>query len=127
LALNQPYRFCHSSVFLIKKFDRFQFFQKEKNMPPIVLDIFSFLGFLLRAFGFLLFGFGGGRFMLDAYQKANWQLQIALALGFFGLLIGLTDFSSPGSAGAFALGAGIAFLMSGMAKKDASEEDVKKK
>ena len=92
-------------------------------MPPIVSEIFSFLGFLLRAFGFLLFGFGGGRFMLDAFQKANWQLQIALALGFFGLLIGLTDFSSPGSAGAFALGAGVAFLMSGMAKKKEDGEE----
>jgi hypothetical protein len=104
-----------------------QFIQKEKNMPPIVPQVFSFLGFLLRAFGFLLFGFGGGRFMLDAFQKANWQLQIALVLGFFGLLIGLTDFSSPGSAGAFALGAGIAFFMSGAGKKDNAEEDVKKK
>jgi hypothetical protein len=86
-------------------------------MPTIIFDIFSFLGFLLRAFGFLLFGFGSGRFVLDAYQKANWQLQIALVLGFFGLLIGLTDFASPGSAGAFALGAGIAFFMSGSSKK----------
>ena len=96
-------------------------------MPPIVSEIFSFIGFLLRAFGFLLFGFGGGRFMLDAFQKANWQLQVALALGFFGLLVGLTKFSSPGSAGAFALGAGIAFLMSGMAKKEDGEEAAKKK
>jgi hypothetical protein len=96
-------------------------------MPPIVPEIFGFLGFLLRALGFLLFGFGSGRFMLDAFQKANWQLQIALALGFFGLLIGLTDFSSPGSAGSFALGAGIAFLMSGMAKKDPGEDNAKKK
>ena len=37
-------------------------------------------------------------------------MQIALALGFFGLLIGLTDFASAGSAGAFALGAGISML-----------------
>jgi len=95
-------------------------------MPLIISEIFSFLGFLLRALGFLLVGFGGGRFVLDAYQKANWQLQIALVLGFFGLLIGLTDFSSPGSAGAFALGAGIAFLMSGMPKKkDDGEADAK--
>jgi len=82
-------------------------------MPPIVSEIFTFLGFLLRALGFLLFGFGAGRFLLDAFPKAVWQLQIALALGFFGLLIALTDFSSPGSAGAFALGAGVAFFMAG--------------
>lgn len=91
-------------------------------MDPIVNEIFALLGFLLRAFGFLLFGFGGGRFTLDAYQKANWQLQIALALGFFALLIGLTKYSSPGSAGAFALGSAIAFFMSGMAKKEKEEE-----
>ena len=92
-------------------------------MPPIVSEIFSFLGFLLRAFGFLLLGFGAARFMLDSYQKASWQVQVALVLGFFGLIIGLTEFSSPGSAGAFALGGGAAFMMSGMPKKkDDSEE-----
>lgn len=90
-------------------------------MDPIVNEIFALLGFLLRALGFLLFGFGGGRFMLGAYQKASWQLQIALALGFFALLAALTKFASPGSAGAFALGAAIAFLMSGMAKKEDDE------
>jgi hypothetical protein len=96
-------------------------------MPPIISEIFGFLGFLLRVFGFLLFGFASGRFLMEAYQKANWQLQIALVLGFFLLLIGLTNFSTPGAAGAFALGAGIAYLMAGMAKKDDSQEDIKKK
>jgi hypothetical protein len=95
-------------------------------MPPIVSEIFSFLGFLLRAFGFLLVGFGGGRFMLDAFQKANWQLQIALALGFFALLAALTKFSTPGSVGAFALGAGIAFFMSGRKDKNEDDEGMKK-
>ena len=93
-------------------------------MPPIVSEIFTFLGFLLRAFGFLLFGFGAGRFVLESYPKATWQVQIALVLGFFGLLVGLTDFSSPGSAGAFALGAGVTYFMSGMPKK---KEDVEEK
>ena len=97
-------------------------------MPNIVNEIFSLLGFLLRALGFLVIGYGLGRFTLDAYKKANWQLQIALALGFFGLLIGITDFASAGSAGAFALGAGAAFVMPGMPKKDDdSEEEDKKK
>ena len=95
-------------------------------MPPIVLDIFSFLGFLLNALGFLLFGFGGARFTLDAFPKAGWQVQCALALGLFALLAALAKFSSPGSVGAFALGAGIAFLMSGMPrKKDDGEADAK--
>ncbi len=96
-------------------------------MPTVVFDIFSVLGFLTRALGFLVFGFGIGRFVLDAYKKAVWQLQIALALGLFGLLIGLTDFASAGSAGTFALGAGIAFLMSGMPKKEEGEEKEEEK
>ena len=88
-------------------------------MPTLLTDVASLLGFLLSALGFLAVGFGLGRFFQDAYQKAAWQLQIALALGFFGLLIGLADFASPGTAGAFALGAGIAFFT---AKKDTVEE-----
>jgi hypothetical protein len=95
-----------------------QILEKEIHMPPVVSEIFSFLGFLLRAVGFLLFGYAVGRFVLDSYAKAAWQLQIALLLGFFGLLVGLTDFSSPGSAGSFALGAGIALFMANMPGKD---------
>ena len=83
-------------------------------MPPIVNDIFAFLGFLLRALGFLVVGVAIGRFVFDNFKNSEWQLKIALALGFFGLLIGLTDFASPGSAGAFALGAGGAYFMSMM-------------
>lgn len=95
-------------------------------MPPVVPDVFGFLGLLVRALGFLIVGFALGRFTLEAYQNANWQLQIALALGLFGLLIGLTHFSSPGSAGAFALGAGGALLLAGMTKKDEDAEAQKK-
>ncbi len=96
-------------------------------MPIIVTDVLSVFGFLLRALGFLVAGYGLGRFALDAYNKGGWQVQIALALGFFGLLIGLTDFSSPGSAGAFALGAGVAFVMSTMPPKpEKPSEDAKK-
>jgi hypothetical protein len=96
-------------------------------MPTIVNDIFSFLGFLLRALGFLVFGFGAGRFVLDNYKKGEWPLQAALVLGFFGLLIALTDFASPGSAGAFALGAGVAYVMSMMPAKPAEGGEAKKK
>jgi hypothetical protein len=76
----------------------------------ILNDIFSIFGYLIRTAGFLLVGLGLGRFFLANYPRSNWQLQMALALGFFGLIIALTVFSSAGSAGAFALGAGIAFL-----------------
>jgi len=88
------------------------------------LQITGLLGNLIRAIGFLVFGFGITRFTLDAYKKANWQLQIALALGFFGLLVGLTNYASPGSSGMYALGAGISLIstLTPKQKKDADEE-----
>jgi hypothetical protein len=81
-------------------------------------DIINIFGHLLSAVGFFMVGMGLGRFLLDSYPKANWQMQMALALGFFGLLIALTTFASVGTAGAFALGAGLAFFMS---KKENAE------
>lgn len=88
--------------------------------------ILGILGHLVRALGFLVFGFGIARFTLDAYSKANWQLQIALALGFFGLLVGLTNYATPGSSGMYALGAGVALVMNMMGKKTEDEEEKKK-
>ena len=85
----------------------------------VLKDLAGIFGYLVRIAGFLLIGLGLGRFFLDFYPKSNWRLQIALALGFFGLLIALTVFSSPGSAGAFALGAGFAFFS---AKKNVEKE-----
>ena len=96
-------------------------------MPPIVNEIFGFLGFLVRFLGFLVFGFAVGRFVWDNFKKSEWQVKAALILGFFGLAIAFTDFASPGSAGAFALGGGAAFLMAGMPKKEEGEEGSKKK
>ena len=89
------------------------------------LQVLGILGNLVRAIGFLVFGFGIARFTVDAYNKANWQLQIALALGFFGLLIGLTNFATPGSSGMYALGAGIALIMNLMPRKTENEEEGK--
>jgi len=63
----------------------------------ILKDIFSIFGYLIRIAGFLLIGLGLGRFFLEAYPKSNWQLQMALTLGLFGLLIALTVFSSAGT------------------------------
>ena len=74
-------------------------------------QVLSTIGFVIRAIGFLVLGFGTARFILDSYSKAVWQVQIALALGFVFLLIGLTAYSSPASMGAFALGAGAALVM----------------
>lgn len=92
-------------------------------MPRILYDLSGFAGTLLRAVGFLVAGLALGRFMLDNFKTVVWQVQIALALGFFGLLIGLTDFASAGSAGAFALGAGGAYFMSMMPQKPAGSSE----
>jgi len=90
-------------------------------------EILGILGNLIRFLGFLLIGYGIARFVLDSYQKAVWQVQIALVLGFFGVLIGLTNFASAGSAGAFALGAGISFFRAFMPVKDEEEKEEQKK
>ena len=97
-------------------------------MPPIVNQIFGFLGFLLSALGLLVFGFAGGKFTLEAFQKSTWQVQVALVLGFFIVLVGLANYTTPGSTGAFALGAGIAFLTNSATKKvDEEPKEQKKK
>ncbi|MBI5945816.1 MAG: hypothetical protein HY864_15760 [Chloroflexi bacterium] len=84
--------------------------------------ILSILGHIVRALGFIALGFGVGRFTMDAYKKAVWQVQIALALGFFAMLVGLTKYASAGSMGMFALSAGAAVILSGMPKKEDAEE-----
>ncbi len=94
-------------------------------MPPVVTDVFSLFGFLLRFLGFLVIGFGLGRFVLDNYKMSEWQVRIALALGFFALLVGLTAYASPGSSGAFALGSGAALVSAWMPRKAISEEESK--
>lgn len=83
-------------------------------------DVINIFGHLLSAVGFFFVGLGLGRFLLASYPQANWQMQMALVLGFFGLIIALTVFASVGSAGAFALGAGVAFFT---AKKEKTEAD----
>ena len=90
-------------------------------MPSLVSDIFGFLGILLRALGFLVAGVALGRLVFEHFAMGDWRLQAILALGIFGLLIGITAFSSPGSAGAFALGLGGAYFMTMMPKKTATE------
>lgn len=90
-------------------------------MPPVLTDLSSFVGFLIRFLGFLVAGLALGRFVLDQFKSVAWQVQIALALGLFGLLIALTTFSSAGSAGGFALGLGGAYFMTMMPRK--TEDD----
>jgi hypothetical protein len=96
-------------------------------MPPIVSELLSIVGFLLRVLGFLLFGFAIGRFVLDQFKKAGWQVQVALVVGFFGLAAAFTNYATPGASGAFALGGAVAFMMANMPKKNEDEESDKKK
>lgn len=91
----------------------------------VFTEILSLIGFVIRALGFIVLGFGIGRFAMEAYKKAVWQVQIALILGFFGLLIGLTNYASAGSMGMFALSSGAAMILSNMPKKEDAEEDKK--
>jgi hypothetical protein len=92
-------------------------------MPPILTDLSSFVGFLIRFLGFLVAGLALGRFVLDQFKSVPWQVQIALVLGLFGLLIGLTTFASAGSAGGFALGLGGAYFMTMMPRKTENDGD----
>ncbi len=96
-------------------------------MPPIVNELLGLVGILLRVLGFLLFGFAIGRFVLDQFKNVGWQVQVALALGFFGLAAAFTNYATPGASGAFALGGAIAFTMANMPKKKEDEESNKKK
>ncbi len=94
-------------------------------MPPIINDTFALLGFILRFVGFFVAGYAIGRFVFDHYKISEWQVRIALVLGFFGLFVGVTAYASPGSSGAFALGSGIALLQVVMPAKATSPDEVK--
>ncbi|MFN8388224.1 MAG: hypothetical protein U0V48_08465 [Anaerolineales bacterium] len=96
-------------------------------MPPIVNELLGLVGILLRVLGFLLFGYAIGKFVLDQFKNVGWQVQVALALGFFGLAAAFTNYATPGASGAFALGGAVAFLMANMPKKKEDEESNKKK
>ncbi len=95
-------------------------------MPPFLLELSGFIGTLLRFLGFLVAGVALGRFVLDEFKGAAWQVQIALALGIFGLLIGVTTFATAGSAGGFALGLGGAYFWSNMPARPADTGTISK-
>lgn len=80
-------------------------------MPSVVNDLVTYLGLLLSAIGFFVVGMFLGHLVIDHFRMGTWQMQIAYVLGLFGLLIGITAFTSPGTAGAFALGVGLAYFM----------------
>src|SRR5512138_3955133 len=95
-------------------------------MPSVLLDLVSLLGLLLRAIGFLLVGLAFGRIVFDNLKLARWEMQAVFILGLFGLLIALTAFSSPGSAGAFALGVGIAYFIDRFPRKTEPAAEVER-
>ena len=76
----------------------------------IASDVLALLGYIFRFLGFLVAGYGLCRFFLDNYKMSEWQVRIALALGFFGLFVGVTAYAGPGSSGAFALGSSVALI-----------------
>lgn len=92
-------------------------------------SVLFYLAVLLRFLGMVVLGLGVGWFTLDAFRKANWQLQIAIFLGFLGMAIAMVVYLSIGAQAAYALGAGIALLVWGLGKsgkKDEAEEEKKK-
>jgi hypothetical protein len=60
-------------------------------MPDLLIQILNLLGAVLRLIGLLIFGLGMGWFALEAFRKENWQLQIAVFLGF---VIGAVDWQN---------------------------------
>lgn len=92
-------------------------------MPNVLFDILDLAGAILRLIGLLVFGLGLGWFALDAYRKENWQLQIAVFLGFVLAAVGFAEFLSAGAMGMFSLGAGGALLMWGMSKDKKKNKD----
>jgi len=100
-------------------------------MYPVWLQItIDILGALIRLIGMVLLGLGAGWLTLEFLRKAQqaWQLQIAVYLGFVGLLIAMARFSSPAAVGGFGIGIGIAIFAWGMPKakpKDEADEGPK--
>jgi multisubunit Na+/H+ antiporter MnhB subunit len=75
----------------------------------------------------IVLGVAMSYFTLEFYRKGQqvWMLQIALFLGFIGLVIALSTFTSPGSLGAFALGAGGMLIYQLGFEKDEKKEEPK--
>jgi len=90
-------------------------------------DFVNFLGGIFRLVGLLVFGIAVARLTLYAFTQPErkWQLQIAVFLGFL-LFSGIVlQFVSPGSGGAYALGAGFALLYWGFKNQDETDDQSK--
>ena len=95
-------------------------------MPPIVNEILILFSQIFRFLGLAVLGLGLGWLVVDLLKKMEaWQGQVAIFLGFAGLIIALTVFSGWGALCAFAIGAGVAILLWGMPKKVKKEDEKK--
>jgi len=97
-------------------------------MPPIVYELLNIIGFIIRVGGMIVLGVAFSFFTVEFFRKGQqvWMVQVALFLGFIGLVIALSTFTSPGTLGAFALGAGGGLLyLLAMNKGEKKEEDEK--
>ena len=88
-------------------------------MPELVYEIIDLLASILRFLGLAVFGLAFGWLGLDLLKKSGaWQVQIAVFLGFAGILIAITVFSAWGALAALAAGIGVAILLWGLPKKE---------
>jgi hypothetical protein len=97
-------------------------------MPSQLYEVLNILGFLMRLAGMIVLGVAFSFFTVEIFKKGLqvWMVQVALYLGFIGLVIALSTFTSPGTLGAFGLGAGAALLFKlGFNKGENKEEETK--
>ncbi len=84
----------------------------EKFLTDTWNPLTELLGSLIRPLGGLVFGVAIGwvavSILLDAARE--WQLKIAVFLGFVGALICMHIYSGVATTGLFALGAGVAVI-----------------
>jgi membrane protein DedA with SNARE-associated domain len=97
-------------------------------MPPVIYDLLNILGFAVRVGGMIVLGVAFSFFTVEFFKKGQqvWMVQVAIFLGFIGLVIALSTFTSPGALGAFALGAGGGLLYKlAMPKGEKKDEEEK--
>ncbi len=90
-----------------------------------VFDIIGLLASALRLLGMGVLGAGIGWLTLDMLHKTQaWQVQIAVILGLFGVVIGLAVFLAAGALGAFGIGIAVAIFLWGIPRKKKEEGDI---
>jgi hypothetical protein len=84
----------------------------------------TLVSYFVRFIGLLVFGVAIGWFTLYAYRELaqNWQLKIAVFLGFLAFSAALVRFESAGAEGAYVLGTGAAMLIWGLRQSNKTEQ-----